>query len=137
MVRPEVIRRRLEKMSEELRVLERLARYRRDELLGDPERYGSAERFLQLAIEGLMDMGSHVIADESLGTVNQSRDIPRLFREHGYIDAELADRWVRMIGFRDVLVHDYLALDRRCVHEVLQSGLEDLASLQRVFARFL
>lgn len=137
MVRAEVIRRRVEKMSEELRILERLARYRQDEFLGDPERYGSAERFLQLAIEGLIDMGSHVIADEALGTVNQSRDIPRLFRENGYVDAELEDRWVRMIGFRNILVHDYLELDRRRVYEVLQSGLADLAALQRVFARFL
>jgi uncharacterized protein YutE (UPF0331/DUF86 family) len=30
----------------------------------------SAERFLHLAIEALLDMGNHVIADEGLGVVD-------------------------------------------------------------------
>ena len=55
MVRPEVVRKRLNKIDECLAVLQRLQRYGRDEFLSDPERYGSAERFLHLAIEALLD----------------------------------------------------------------------------------
>ena len=84
MVRPEVIRRRLEMLQDYIEILEHIAQYSEDEFLGNPERYGSAERFLQLALESVLDMGSHVIADEALGTVNQSRDIPRVFRETGH-----------------------------------------------------
>lgn len=137
MVRPEVIRRRLEAVSENLEVLERLAQYEEDEFIADPEHYGSAERFLQLALEALLDMGSHTIADSDLGTVNQSRDIPRLFREHGYIDRALEEKWLRMIGFRNILVHAYLQLDRKRVHKVLRQNLEDIRALQRMFANFL
>ncbi len=137
MVRPEVIRRRLDKLSEHLQILERLARYSESEFLSDPEHYGSAERFLQLTLEALLDMGGHVIAEEGLGTVNQGRDIPRVFRENDYIDADLEERWIRMIGFRNILVHAYLELDRKRVYEVLQHGLDDLRRLQRVFAAFL
>jgi hypothetical protein len=36
-------------------------------------------------------VGSHAIADSGLGTVNQSRDIPRLFQEHGYINRALEE----------------------------------------------
>lgn len=136
-VRSEVIRRRLESLTDYLRILERIGQYSQKEFLEDPEHYGSAERFLQLAIEALLDMGSHIIAEEGLGTVNQSRDIPRLFREHGYIDSELEGRWIRMIGFRNILVHDYLDLDRKLVYEVLRTRLGDLRSLQQVFAKFL
>jgi len=136
-VRPEVIRRRLEVLSEHLRILERIAQYEQREFLADPEHYGSAERFLQLALEALLDMGSHVIAEEGLGTVNQSRDIPRLFLEHGYIDAALEERWLRMIGFRNILVHAYLELDRERVYEVLQNGLNDIRALQGMFSQFL
>ncbi|MDZ7750219.1 MAG: DUF86 domain-containing protein [Gammaproteobacteria bacterium] len=137
MVRPEVIRRRLERLSQDLQVLERLARYDLDEFMDEPEHYGSAERFLQLSLEALLDMGSHVIADEGLGMVNQSRDIPRLLCENGYIDAGLETRWIRMIGFRNLLVHDYLEIDRKRVHAILREGLDDLRTLQRVFAQFL
>jgi len=77
MVRPEIIRRRLQRFGEYLTILERFQRYDLEAFLSDPEHYGSAERFLQLAIEASLDMGSHVIADENLGSVEQSRDIPR------------------------------------------------------------
>lgn len=137
MVRPEVIRRRLDNLDGYLRILEGMRRYPLEEFLADPEHYGSAERFLQLAIEALLDMGNHVIAEENLGVVNQSRDIPRIFREHGYLEPGLEERWMRMIGFRNILVHEYLELDRRRVHEVIQQNLGDLRGIQRIFAGFL
>ena len=137
MVRTEVLRRRLERLEEYIAILERLADYDEETFVADPERYGSAERFLQLAIESLMDMGSHVIADEGWGSVNQGRDIPRIFREQGLIDEALEERWIRMIGFRNLLVHEYMEIDRRRVYEVLRHGLEDLRRLARVFARLL
>ncbi|WP_297527230.1 type VII toxin-antitoxin system HepT family RNase toxin [Thiohalobacter sp.] len=137
MVRPEVIRRRLENLDGYLKILEGMRRYSLEEFLADPEHYGSAERFLQLAIETLLDMGNHVIAEEGLGTVNQSRDIPRIFRERGLIEPETEESWIRMISFRNILVHAYLELDRRHVHEIIQNHLDDFRAVQRAFARFL
>ena len=137
MVRPEVIRKRLNKIDEYLIVLRRLQRYERDEFLSDPERYGSAERFLHLAIEALLDMGNHVIADEGLGVVDWYSDVPRLFLEKGLISSDLSEKWVRMIGFRNTLVHGYIDIDRTIVYEVLQNGLGDIEELKCVFARFL
>jgi len=137
MVRPEVIRKRLNKIDEYLVVLQRLQRYGRDEFLSDPERYGSAERFLHLAIEALLDMGNHVIADEGLGVVDWYSDVPRIFLEKGMISSELSEKWVRMIGFRNTLVHGYMDVDRTIVYEVLQNGLGDIEELKRVFARHL
>ncbi len=57
-----------------------------------------------------------------------------LLREHGYIDQALEGRWIRMIGFRNVLVHDYLEVDRCLVHRVLQEDLSDIRALAAVFA---
>ena len=137
MVRPEVIRKRLNKIDEYLVVLQRLQRYGRDEFLSDPERYGSAERFLHLAIEALLDMGNHVIADEGLGVVDWYSDVPRIFLEKGMISSELSEKWIRMIGFRNTLVHGYMDVDRTIVYEVLQNGLCDIEELKRVFARYM
>jgi len=137
MVRPEVIGKRLSKLEEYLRILGKLGCYSLDEFISEPERYGSAERFLQLAIEALTDMGNHVIADENLGSVDHAGDIPRLLAEHGYLEAVQRDKWTRMIGFRNILVHDYLDIDRRIVHAALQGDLGDINDLMRVFARLL
>ncbi|MGB9775731.1 MAG: type VII toxin-antitoxin system HepT family RNase toxin [Anaerolineae bacterium] len=137
MLRVEVIRKRLNKLDEYLTILRGIRRHDREEFLQDPEHYGSAERFLQLAIEAVNDIGSHIIAALDLGTINWYSDIPTILEEKGYIAPELREKWIRMIGFRNALVHDYLEIDRRIVYEVLQSGLEDLEELKGIFAQFL
>ncbi len=37
----------------------------------------------------------------------------------------------------NILVHDYLDIDRNIVYDVLQAHLSDLYALRKVFARFL
>lgn len=137
MVRPEVLRRRLAQLDAYLAILENLRRYSLEEFVGNPERYGSAERFLQLAIEALLDMGSHVIAEMELGVVNNYGDIPRILAEKGHIAAPLAEKWFRMIGFRNILVHEYLNIDREIVHQILTHHLSDFRLLRTAFAQFL
>jgi uncharacterized protein YutE (UPF0331/DUF86 family) len=137
MVRPEVIRKRLNKLDEYLEILRGMRRYSLDDFLAAPERYGSAERFLQLAIEALTDLGNHVIADLRLGTVDTYADVPTILANSGYVDVELRDTWLKIVGFRNVLVHDYADLDRRLVYDVLTNRLGDLEALRKVFAQFL
>ena len=137
MVRVEVLRRRLNKLDEYLDILQSLDKYSLDEFKAEPERYGSAERFLQLAIEALLDMGSHVVADLDLGTVDSYSDIPYLLHEAGYIDLSMRETWIRMIGFRNILVHDYLDVDQEIVFRMTQEGLADIERLRDVFAQFL
>lgn len=115
MVRPEVLRKRLLKLDEYLAILHQIRRYSHREFLDNPERYGSAERFLQLAIETLTDLGNHVIAELELGNVDWYSDVPRRLCEAGYIDNQIEQTWVRMIGFRNILVHEYLEIDREIV----------------------
>ena len=137
MVRAEVLRKRLNKLDEYLRILTRLQRYSFEEFMADPERYGSVERFLHLAIETLTDMGNHVVADLNLGVVDWYSDIPKRIREHGYIDEAFENKWIRMIGFRNTLVHDYVDIDRKIVYQILQENLEDMRVLRKMFAGFL
>jgi uncharacterized protein YutE (UPF0331/DUF86 family) len=137
MVKPEVIRRRLEQLDKYLKILERYQGYDLETFRSNPEYYGSAERFLQVIIEASLDMGSHIIAEENLGSVEKSGDIPKRFREHDLIDEDLEQRWIRMIGFRNILVHEYLEVDRAIVYEVVLHRLADMDELKKVFARFL
>ena len=111
--------------------------YSFEKLRSEPEIYGSCERFLHLAIEATLDVGNHLIADLNLGEVSWYRDIPKLMENNGYINAKLKEQWIRMIGFRNLLVHDYLEIDRKIVYEVLQNNLDDIAALKKVFAQFL
>ena len=134
MVNSEIFRKRLGKIEEYLSILDRLRKYTIDEFVGDPERYGSAERFLHLSIEAINDLGNHMIADLNLGEVNWQSDIPKILFERGYLSSELQDKWIKMIGFRNVLVHEYLNIDHELVYNVLQNNLGDFRDLMAALA---
>lgn len=137
MIRKEIIRKRLNKLDEYLAVLIQLQRYSYNEFVQSPERYGSAERFLQLAIETINDIGNHLVAEMNLGVVNWISDIPSLLGKAGYIDQEMKENWVKMIGFRNVLVHDYLDIDLSLVYDILTNRLKDFEKIRLTFAQFL
>lgn len=137
MVDPDVLRRRLQKLNEYLDILGATQQYSRSEFVEDPHLYGSAERFLQLSIEAINDMASHVVVDENLGAVERARDLPDIFESEGLIGEEMKEQWTDMIGFRNVLVHDYLDIDRDTVYDALQNRLGEIERLRSVFAEFL
>ncbi|MCK5665357.1 MAG: DUF86 domain-containing protein [Thiotrichaceae bacterium] len=42
-----------------------------------------------------------------------------------------------MIGFRSVLVYDYLEIDIKTVNDILQNNLSDFKEIQIAFAEFI
>lgn len=137
MVNAEIVRRRLHSLEQYLSILRHYGDYSLEEFAAEPERYGSAERFLQLAIEATLDIGNHVVADLGIGGIEKGSDIPRRLHEQGLVDAALQQRWIRMIGFRNILVHEYGEIDRTIVYQVVCQRLGDLDALARAFARLL
>lgn len=69
--------------------------------------------------------------------MNWYSDVPKIFADKGLISSDVCEKWIRMIGFRNALVHDYIDIDRTIVYEILQQGLGDIEQLKRVFAGFL
>jgi len=137
MVKPEVIRKRLNKLDEYLSILKKMKKYARQEFLSDPEHYGSAERFLHLSIESLTDIGNHIIADEGLGTVNWYSDIPQILFSKGVINDEQKDKWIKMIGFRNTLIHEYIDVDLNIVYDILHNRLEDIEEIKKKLAVYM
>jgi uncharacterized protein YutE (UPF0331/DUF86 family) len=137
MVKPEVIRKRLNRLDEYLNILKNLQQYTRSDFIADPEHYGSTERFLHLSIESLTDVGNHIIAEDELGTVNWYSDIPDILCKKGIINSEIKEIWIKMIGFRNTLVHEYIDVDLDIVYDVLQNGLDDLETIKQKLAVYL
>ncbi len=137
MVRPETLRRRLEKLDKFIEYLEHAQTYSFEEFASNVEIYSAVERNLHLSVEALNDMAGHLVVDENLGSFERARDLPALLEEHELIDEEDRDTWQDMIGFRNVLVHEYADIDRRTVYNALQENLDDIRRLSHVFDRFL
>jgi len=131
----DVFARRLRHLDEVLSILEQLSRTPLDVFLSNPEKYGSAERFLQIAIEVLDDLGAHLVSRRDAGPVDRYRDIPDRLEANDLISEAEARLWRNAIGFRNILVHNYLDVDRLVVYEILTTRLEDLRSLMRTVVR--
>ena len=108
-----------------------------EEFASEIEVYSAVERNLQLSVEALTDMASHVVVDEDLGTFERARDLPGILEEHELIREDDRKTWEDMISFHNVLVHEYVDIDRRAVYDVLQHQLDDIRRLSHVFDRFL
>lgn len=131
----DVFARRTRRFEETMAILEGLARTPWERFEADPEKYGSAERFLQVAVEILDDLGAHLVARSGAGPVERYRDVPARLVEAGLLDEAQAAFWRRVIGFRNVIVHQYLDVDRRIVFELLQHRRGDLRDLHRAILR--
>ncbi len=115
---------RLAALDEYLRFLGEVARLDLPSFTGEPRNYASAERFLQLAIECVFDIGTHCIAALRLPRPARYADILPALATAGVITRETADELSNLAGFRNLLVHDYAQIDRERVHGFLASRLE-------------
>jgi uncharacterized protein YutE (UPF0331/DUF86 family) len=78
------------------------------------------------ACEATLDFANHVVRVRRLGVPNSSADTFRALATAKILDAELADRLIRMVGFRNIAVHAYQVLNLEIVENVIQHGLDDL-----------
>jgi uncharacterized protein YutE (UPF0331/DUF86 family) len=85
------------------------------------------EHTLQLAIQGALDVASHIVSDERLGEPATNRDLFALLESAGWIGSELSDALQRMAGFWNVLVHGYADVELGSVEDAARDGLADLA----------
>lgn len=81
---------------------------------------------LQRACEQCIDLANHVIKTRKLGLPKESRESFRLLAEHRIIPRELSNRMEGMVGFRNVLVHEYQRVNLEVLVEVIEHRLEDL-----------
>lgn len=137
MVRSNVLFVRLNRLNEYLALLRELQKCDLETFTHTPEKYLSTERLLHLCIKAINDIGNHIVAQNDLGSVEAYHDIPHILAEQGHLPVELRDIWIRMIGFRNILVHEYTKIDRQIVYEVLQSNLKDIEAIRHLFSKWI
>jgi len=90
---------------------------------------------IQRACEAALDMGLHVIRREGLGITQSARDTFTLLEQGGWITAAVAAQMKRMVGFRNVAVHDYQALQLPITTNILTRHLDDFLDFSRQMLR--
>lgn len=86
------------------------------------------------ACELAIDLANILIRERSLGVPQSSRDSFKLLADAALIPTELSERLQRMIGFRNIAVHQYQTLELAIVEAILRRDLDDLLGFCRTLA---
>jgi uncharacterized protein YutE (UPF0331/DUF86 family) len=91
----------------------------------DYTRQDAAILNIQRACEAALDMGQHLIRREKLGVPQSARDVFALLAQGGWIGTALAESLKRMVGFRNIAVHDYQTLQLPITVRIIESHLDE------------
>jgi uncharacterized protein YutE (UPF0331/DUF86 family) len=112
--------------------IERCVARVREEYQADPanfannhSRQDAAILNIQRACEAALDMGQYLIRRDRLGVPQSARDVFNLLAQAGWIEISLAESLKRMVGFRNIAVHDYQSLQLPITINVITRHLDE------------
>lgn len=78
------------------------------------------------ACEQAIDIANYLIKRDKLGIPTSSAESFILLAQQGFISHDQARKLTRMVGFRNLAVHEYQRIDYTIVVKIIQEGLSDL-----------
>lgn len=91
---------------------------------------------IQRACEASIDLAMHIVSERKLGVPKASREGFKLLHEAGLINATLAKTLMNMVGFRNIAVHDYQALELDILEAILNKHINDFKDFTKVLLQF-
>ena len=79
---------------------------------------------LQRACEATIDLAMHLVKVKKLGIPQESKDAFQFLSEAELLNKELSERLMKMVGFRNIAVHDYMKLNIEIVKSIVNDDLE-------------
>ncbi len=86
---------------------------------------------LFIAIQGCLDLAAHWLADAGWNVPGTYADVFGALAEHDVIPRALGVRLASAAAFRNLVAHQYSALDWGRVHALSSAGLADLCPLEQ------
>jgi uncharacterized protein YutE (UPF0331/DUF86 family) len=80
------------------------------------EKKRSCERLLQLCIECVIDVCKLIVVQLRLGLPSEENDLFAKLEDKGLLSHQVAEVVRQMRGFRNILIHEYAAIDDELVY---------------------
>lgn len=94
-------------------------------------RYGLFE-----SIQIIINIACHIVAEKNLGTPKTYSDCISLLVINKYVNKELGDKVAKMVGLRNLLIHEYGIIDVTKLFEYLEH-LGDIKELVAEIKKYL
>ena len=86
---------------------------------------------LQRACEVTTDIAMYVISTRRLGTPQTKKEAFELLEQNKLISKQICDNMKKMVGFRNIAIHDYKQIDEEILRDVIENHLNDLTEFAR------
>lgn len=103
-----------------------------DNFVTDYTRQDAAILNIQRACEAALDMGQYVIAQEKLGLAQSARDVFQILADKQKITQDLAQSLQKIVGFRNLAVHEYQQILLPIVEKIITEHLQDLLQFSQL-----
>jgi uncharacterized protein YutE (UPF0331/DUF86 family) len=136
MVDAAVINRKLQQLESYLAQLEKHKHVKAPDLEKNMELAWIVEHGLQLSIQVVLDIGTHILAEEGI-IVDEYSNIFGELAELGVLPKKFARDISGMSGFRNILVHEYGKVDMEKVADIMNHHLDDFRQFARYIVKYL
>lgn len=136
MVDQGVIQRKISKIIHCMGRIEKYQRATQEEFLANPDSIDIVLHNFFVMLQNVIDVGTHIIADDNLGDMVFLMDIPDILVREGILTVDYLPRLKAMIGFRNIIAHEYGDIDLKMVYRILKENLGDLYVFMDAITRY-
>ncbi|OLS01551.1 type VII toxin-antitoxin system HepT family RNase toxin [Tissierella creatinophila] len=121
-----LINKKLKELEQNLIFLKNVSfEINRENLKKDIIRYWGIERGIHICIESVIDIANILISSSEIEKPSTYRETILILSELDIIPKNFSKDLAKMVGFRNILVHDYINIDEEIILDVLNNKLND------------
>lgn len=126
-----VIENKISSVRKYLKILERYKKYSKKEIEENLDIKGAVERYLYLVTQATIDLSEAVISYKNFRKPSTMGEAFYILNEEKIISDNLTKKLIGMVGFRNIVAHDYEKINYDILYEILQSRLKDIEEFLR------
>jgi len=126
MVDKEVIQERLKQLSICIGKITKFRHLSFEKFLDDDLAQDVIEYNLFQSINLMIDIASHIVVDNNLGKPTKLADAFGILYKEKHLNDKQLSVYKNMVGFRNILSHEYINVDKAIVYKIMQENLNDL-----------
>jgi len=127
-----IVENKISSIKKYLKILENYKNYSQKEIIDDINLRGAVERYLYLACQSAIDLAESVISYKDLRKPATTKEAFSILEEEKIINKNLSENLMNMVGFRNIVAHDYEKINYDILYDVLKNKLEDIEEFAKI-----
>lgn len=133
-----VLASRIAKLRQFIKAIDRLKKICSEKtFLSEEDTQRLVERYLQLALEAVLDISDQIISEQGYRKPEEYKDNILILAENKILPSNFAKEFSKAAGFRNILVHAYADIIPIKVFEHFQEDSDDIKVFLKYIVKYL